>query len=147
MSDHDFAVTVKRLDKYQFSVRFDGVDAPALLMDEPAPLGEGAGPNAARVLAAAVGNCLSASLTFCLQKARIPVLGMQTHVTGSVERNERGRLRITRLDVAIDPEVRAEDRARMQHCLELFEDFCLVTESVRSGIAVNVEVTQSIPAA
>jgi hypothetical protein len=28
----------------------------------------------------------------------------------------------------------------MRRCLELFEDFCVVTQSVRSGIAVDVSV-------
>jgi len=28
----------------------------------------------------------------------------------------------------------------MQRCLELFEDFCVVTQSVRAGIAVDVAV-------
>ena len=38
-------------------------------MDEPEPMGENSGPNAGKVLAAAIGNCLTASLLFCLQKA------------------------------------------------------------------------------
>jgi hypothetical protein len=28
----------------------------------------------------------------------------------------------------------------MQRCLELFEDFCVVTQSVRAGINVEVDV-------
>jgi hypothetical protein len=35
----------------------------------------------------------------------------------------------------------------MGRCLDLFQDFCLVTESVRDGIAVDVEVeTMPVPA-
>ena len=41
-------------------------DAPAILFDEPAPLGEDQAPNAASYLGAAVGHCLAASLAFCL---------------------------------------------------------------------------------
>jgi len=38
-------------------------------MDEPEPMGGNSGPNACKVLAATIGNCLTASLLFCLQKA------------------------------------------------------------------------------
>jgi organic hydroperoxide reductase OsmC/OhrA len=62
-------------------------------------------------------------------------------------RNERGRLRIGGLRVRLAPEVTAEQRERMGRCLDLFQDFCLVTESVRDGIAVDVEVeTMPVPA-
>ena len=31
-------------------------------------------------------------------------------------------------------------RSRVERCLELFEDFCVVTQSVRNGIEVDVAV-------
>lgn len=34
----------------------------------------------------------------------------------------------------------AEGRERMGRCLEIFESFCTVTESVRQGIDVKVSV-------
>ena len=60
-------------------------------------------------------------------------------------RNQRGRLRIGELKVRLAPEVRPEDRERIARCLELFEDFCIVTQSVRQGIAIDVQV-EGVPA-
>jgi organic hydroperoxide reductase OsmC/OhrA len=138
--DHGFELTLELQDGYRFLVDFDQDGVPPLLMDEPEPLGGGAGPNAARVLAAAVGNCLSASALYCLRRARIDVRGMHTTVGASIERNEAGRLRVTGVRVRIEPVVEESQRTRMRRCLELFEDFCVVTQSVRGGIDVEVEV-------
>ncbi len=94
MEQRDFAPTLTLRSGYEFSVDFGQPPVADLRLDEPAPLGQGHGPNAARLLAAAVGNCLSASLLLCLRKARIDVPELRTTVTGSIMRNERGRLRI-----------------------------------------------------
>lgn len=111
-----------------------------LVIDEPPPTGEGTGPNPARVLGAAVGSCLGASLLFCLRKARIDVGALHTTVEGELARNERGRLRVTGLTVTLEPEIPAEQHGRIARCLEIFEDFCVVTGSVRQAIDVQVEV-------
>ena len=51
--------TIRLARGYEFVAEFpDLPNAPMMLSDEPAPLGDGRGPNAADVLAAAVGNCL-----------------------------------------------------------------------------------------
>lgn len=136
----EFTVSMNLTDGYQFLVDFEQDGVPALLVDEPEPLGAGEGPNAARLLAAAVGNCLSASALFCLRRARIPVHGMRTSVAVSLVRNDQGRLRVGGLRVRIRPEVDAADQGRMGRCLELFEDYCVVTASVRTGLEVSVEV-------
>lgn len=125
---------------YEFLVHFEEEGVPELRMDEPPPLGEGHGPNASRLLAAAVGNCLSASALFCMRKARVSVRGMRTDVRAALERNEQGRLRVRELRVRIRPDVPAEEHDKMNRCLELFEDFCVVTQSVRRGIPVDVAV-------
>lgn len=129
-----------RQEGYRFSTDFGLPGVEPYIIDEPPPLGDSAGPNASRVLAAAVGHCLSASVLYCLERAHIPVDGVHTVITGETARNERGRLRIGGLKVTIGLDVAEEDRARMQRCLGLFEDFCVVTASVRSGVAVEVEV-------
>ena len=138
--DQSFDLTMELQDDYRFLVDFAQPGVPPLLLDEPEPLGDGDGPNAARLLAAAVGNCLSASVLFCLRRARIDVQGMRTTVSASPSRNEAGRLRLGGIAVRITPVVDAAEHGRMRRCLELFEDFCVVTQSVRSGIAVDVSV-------
>ncbi len=141
MADGDeFTVNIQLQDGYRFLVDFQQDGVPALLVDEPEPLGAGEGPNAARLLATAVGNCLSASALFCLRRAHVQVHGMRTLVSTSLVRNDRGRLRIGSLRVQINPQVDADDEGRIQRCLQLFEDYCVVTQSVRAGLDVSVEV-------
>jgi hypothetical protein len=54
-----------------------------------------------------------------------------------VVRNEQKRLRIGKVRVRIEAPLGA---AAVQECLPLFEDFCTVTQSVRAGLDVEVEV-------
>jgi organic hydroperoxide reductase OsmC/OhrA len=143
MAEKSFEIVLTGEEGYRFAAELDG-DLPPLGVDEPEPLGGGTGPSASRLLAVAVGHCLSASLLFCLGKARIEPSAFGTRVRVDIERNDRGRLRIGRIDVKLRPDVTAEDRARMDRCLELFEDFCIVTESVRGGIEVEVEVEPNV---
>lgn len=135
-----FGLSLTLQDGFQFAVDFDQPGVPPLLVDEPAPLGQGAGPNPARLLAAAIGDCLGASLLFCLKKSRVAVRGLRVAVEGTMVRNERGRLRIGEIRVKVAPDVPADQVERMDRCLALFEDFCIVTESVREGIRVEVQV-------
>lgn len=146
MSDtREHLVELRLLRGYEFMARFkDGEDVPALVFDEPQPLGEGTGPNAAAVLAAAIGNCLAASFAFCLRKVRLEPIELTANVVAHVNRNEQGRFRITGIDVEINPQLLDGDRSRQERCERLFEDFCVVTESVRRGIPVNVTIVHPV---
>lgn len=138
-----YELTLHRLDGFRFATDF-GLDGRApLIVDEPPPIGTGAGPNPARLLAAAVGDCLSASLLFCLAKSHVEVGDVQTTVQGTYARNEFGRLRIGRLDVSITVELPGASPTKSARCLELFEDYCVVTGSVRAGIDVGVRVSDT----
>ena len=136
----EFSITLDWREGYEFSVDFEQEGVPDLLTDEPPPLGEGGGPNPARLLAAAVGNCMSASLKFCLDRAHLELEDLKTTVDGTIVRNERGRLRIGSLRVRLEPTLDPADLERIGRCLEVFEDFCIVGQSVRQGIDVAVEV-------
>ena len=131
---------VQLVDGYRFRASFPDVpDAESVTMDEAAPLGTGAGPTPAGLLAAAVGGCMSASLTLCLNKAHLEPDAVNAHVTAHIGRNETGRLRIQGVDVELVPCFIGDD-ARFERCKSLFEQFCMVAESLRAGIPVNVHV-------
>jgi uncharacterized OsmC-like protein len=127
--------------EYQFETDFGLERLKPTIVDEPEPLGRAAGPNGMRLLGAAVGNCLSASLLFCLEKSKMSVERLKTDVVGFPQRNEKGRLRIAKLEVHISLDVAGEPAQRVARCLELFEEYCTVTASVRRGLDVNVVVT------
>jgi organic hydroperoxide reductase OsmC/OhrA len=136
----EFEIGIEQVEDFEFRVRFDQSHHPDLFLDEPEPLGRNAGPNPSRILAAAVGDCLSASLLFCARRAHVDLGRISTNVHVQLCRNDRGRLRIGKVDVTIDPHLPESDRASAARCLSMFEDFCVVTQSVRAGIDVDVSV-------
>jgi organic hydroperoxide reductase OsmC/OhrA len=133
-------VSMSQWQNFQFLIDFNQDGVTDLLTDEEPPLGQGKGPDPTALLAAAVGNCLSSSLLFCLRKARIQTSGLNCVVEAETTRNEKGRLRVGQLRVRIEPALSAADADRISQCSQLFEDFCTVTNSVRNGIDVRVEV-------
>lgn len=135
-----FTVTLALDAGYQFTANVDTPLVPAFRVDEAPPLGEGHGPNPARLLGTAVGHCLASSLLFCLRKAQIPVEALSVRVSGALGRNDAGRFRVEGLSVELDLDIDPAHRTRASRCLSIFEDYCIVTESVRAGVPVEVTV-------
>lgn len=138
IKEGDFITRISREERYRFRVDFASEKMGPLLMDEPEPLGSGAYPNAGSLLAAAVGNCLCASFVFCMEKAHADIRDICAEVETTLGRNERGRLRVKHISVKMFPQ--GEAGPKFDRCREIFEDFCIVTQSVKEGIDVDVEV-------
>ncbi len=135
----ELEVWVAQRDAYRFEVGFDK-EFPPITMDEPPPLGGDSGPNATRILAAAIGNCLAASMVFCLGKRGVKVeRGVEAKVRMEIVRTPERRLRVGGIVVtmSVPKEV---DPSIVEECRATFEDFCTVTQSVRRGIAVEVRL-------
>lgn len=139
-ADEQIRVTLTQLSDYSFNVSFDEAGIPDLATDEPAPLGGGKGPNPSRMLLAAIANCLSASLLFAMRKYRNAPGTIRAEVRGTLGRNAEGRMRVLHVDVDLHLPDAAEDYAQFERILQQFENFCVVTESVRGGIEVAVQV-------
>jgi organic hydroperoxide reductase OsmC/OhrA len=142
----DYTIRLRLDGGYAFDAEFEGAELAPLHVDEPAPLGAGTGPNPMRLLATAIAHCLSSSFLFCMRKARVDVQDLSAVAVVHVGRNENGRLRITGVDVELDPRL-PEDAARAARCFDIFEDFCTVTASVRDGIPVRTAIRDQPQAA
>jgi uncharacterized OsmC-like protein len=133
---------LKRVEGYKFEIDFGEWDGK-VSMDEPEPLGKGTAPNAAMMLSSAVGHCLCASLLFCVGKSRGEAEDLSADVETRLKRNESGRWRIEGIKVNMKLRMDEENQKKFERCRDLFEDFCIVTASVRQGVKVDVDLDVS----
>ncbi len=135
-------VTLTQEAGYRFAVRYSE-SQPPFHGDEGPPLGAGDGATPLQLLAAAVGNCLSSSLTFAYGKFRQSPGPLATTAQALVGRNEHNRLRVQEIRVRIRLGVPAASLEHTDRVLAQFEDFCTVTASVRQAIPVAIEIEDS----
>ncbi len=144
MSDSpDIRIVLEQEGPYAFKVRFEGTDLEPLHTDEPAPLGAGAGPNPSALLLSGIVNCLSASLVFALRKFKNAPSPIRAEIMARRERNEAGRWRIPRAEVVLHLGDKAAELEHFDRVLDQFEQFCIVTQSVRDGIVVDVKIVDA----
>ena len=139
MSDKQILVHLTQEKDYRFQIAFDD-GVPVLTVDEPPPLGSATGPSPVQLLTAAVGSCLSDSLLFALRKFKQNPEPMRCEVQADVGRNPEGRMRVLRMKAVLTLGVAADQLEHLARALDQFEEFCTVTQSVRQGIPVAVEV-------
>lgn len=142
MSDNTITVSLTQQQDYRFLIEF-GAPVPAVLGDEPPPLGAAAGPSPVQLLAASVGNCLSDSLLFALRKFKQAPEPLRTQVAAQVGRNDQGRLRVLSILAELHLGVPAAQLEHLQRVLDTFEQYCTVTQSVASAVAIEVRVFDS----
>lgn len=139
MSEKQIVVHLTQEQDYRFQIAFGG-GVPSLIADEPPPLGHGNGPSPVQLLAAAVGSCLSDSLLFALRKFKQNPDPLRCEVQADVGRNPDGRMRILHIKAVLTLGLPAAQLQHLDRTLDQFEEFCTVTQSVRQGIPVTVEV-------
>lgn len=134
------SITITQKENYQFLVDF-GDAIPDLLVDEPAPMGAGGGPEPTQMLLVAAANCLSASLLFSLKKYGQDAGGITTKATCTLDRNANNRLRVMQIDVMIQFAQEGASLKHLDRVLGQFEEFCTVSQSIQAGIPIKVSVT------
>lgn len=135
-----FRIELVQQADYRFEAHFDNPAVPSLVTDEPAPLGRDQGPNPSRLLGTAVANCLAASLLFSMRKFKNTPDPIRAVATVRMVRNEDKRLRVGGMAVDLHLAVPASTISMLDRILAQFEDFCVVTQSVRQAFPVEVRV-------
>lgn len=95
------------------------------------------------MLLVAVANCLAASLLFSLRKFRNAPGSLRARARGRLARNAQGRWRVAGMEVDLQLADPAASLQHIERALAQFEDSCIVTESVRTGVQVAVRVRDS----
>lgn len=135
-----FTIHLEQQQGFLINTRFDWKRVPDLLLDEPPPLGEQQGPNPSRLLTASVADCLCASLLFCVFKETPPDHCITAEATCIMVRNDKKRLRIGGMEMRLIVSDAVTQSPRFPRCKALFEDFCVVSASIRQGIPMRVTV-------
>ena len=142
-SEGEFRIELHNQTGFRFEVHFPNPAIPPLVTDEGAPVGTDAGPSPSHLLGTAVANCLAASLLFALRKYGNEPGPLRAVAAVRNVRNDQGRLRIGHIGVDLHLAVPATSIRKLDRILAQFEDFCVVTQSVRAAIPVTVRVIDS----
>ncbi|MBY9020565.1 MAG: OsmC family protein [Candidatus Lokiarchaeota archaeon] len=99
------------------------------------------GPNPTRLLGLALLGCLSASFIFCLKKKELTVDDLKAEAELTIARNAKGFWRVKKVDIELNIEINDPGtRKRADQCKKMFEQYCIVTQAVREGIEVEVNL-------
>lgn len=99
------------------------------------------GPNPSRLLASAVMGCMSASLLYCMGKRDQSFEGFEAEGEIITFKNEKNLWRVKEINIKMTPKTNDEAVIkRLKQCEKMFEEYCVITQSVREGITVNLEI-------
>ncbi len=97
------------------------------------------GPNPSKLLALSVLACLASSFTFCVQKNNFSLSDIEGKAIITSKRNEKGFWRLKKIDIILNPKIdNPQMRKRADQCQKNFEQFCVISESIREGFDINI---------
>ncbi|MFX1476783.1 MAG: OsmC family protein [Promethearchaeota archaeon] len=135
-------VSLKQEEEMIFKCDFGEIKGDSLYIDEKHDKNsEKIGPSPAKLLALSVLGCLTASFSFCLKKKEFSLLDLRGQAEVSIARNDKHLWRVKKIDVKISPKIDTPElRKRADQCAKFFEQYCIISESLRNGIEVNLEL-------
>ncbi|MFX1501576.1 MAG: OsmC family protein [Promethearchaeota archaeon] len=99
------------------------------------------GPSPVKLLGLSVLSCLAASFEFCIEKKNLFLSDLEGRAEVTVARNTNKFWRIKKIDVEIVPKIdNPELLNRVNQCKKLFEQYCIISESLKKGIEINVNL-------
>lgn len=99
------------------------------------------GPNPSKLLALSVLACMGASFAYCLQKYNISLSDFEGKAYITSTRNEKGFWRIKKISIDLRPKIdNPKIRKKADECKKFFEQFCIISESLKEGIEINTDL-------
>ncbi|MFX0139609.1 MAG: OsmC family protein, partial [Candidatus Hodarchaeota archaeon] len=99
------------------------------------------GTSPVKLLALSVLGCLAASFEFCLEKRDFSLNGLDGTAEVTISRNDKGFWRVKKINIDLNPMVDdIKMHKRADQCKKFFEQYCIISESLRKGFEVNVNL-------
>lgn len=99
------------------------------------------GPSPVKLLALSVLACLSACFEFCLQKKGFTLSDLDGIAEVTFTRKDKEIWRIKKIDIELLPKIdNPEMHKSVAQCKRLFEQYCIISESLRKGMEINVNL-------
>ena len=134
-------VTVTREDRFRFLIDF-GPGVPEIVGDEPPPLGSGADRSLSGGASGRGGRQLHVLEPRLRPRAQLRRRSRTAHCDGDLqtERNESNRLEGDPHQARIALGAPPDGLPHLDRALAQFEEFCTVSQSVRAGVPLTVNV-------
>ncbi len=111
-----------------------------VLMDDRKK-GKDSAPTPVEMFLASVGSCLIMSFVYCtyLAGAKLDTSNFRVKMVGDIERkNNRLRLVNVRAEFRLKS---SKDDIKIKKCFEKFQPFCILSESIKSGISFSCDLS------
>jgi uncharacterized OsmC-like protein len=135
-------VSISLEEEMIFKCDFGQVKMKDLFIDEQHKKSqEKIGPNPSKLLALSLLGCMSASFAFCLQKRDFSLSDFKGKALIKSKRNAKGFWRIKEIKLELYPKIDTPKmRERADQCQKFFEQFCIISESIRDGIEITTNL-------
>jgi uncharacterized OsmC-like protein len=99
------------------------------------------GTSPTKLLALSVLGCLAASFIFCIQKKGLSLLNLEGKATVYIARNKENFWRVKKIETLLIPKTNDPIiQKRINQCKKFFEQYCIISESIRRGINIDVKI-------
>lgn len=135
-------VGLKQQEEMVFKCNLGNINMDNLYIDEKHKKEiDKIGPSPIKLLALSILGCLAASFVFCIKKRGLSLANLEGEAETIVARNNKGFWRIKKINISLIP--KTNDifiKKRIVQCKKFFEKYCIISESVRLGIDIDLNI-------
>lgn len=137
---------------HRYDVRVEGGTGGAVISAPPRPEFRGGAPvefggrddwwSPEHLLLSAAGLCLKATFDAVAGRARLPVFGYTSRVSGTLDKTPEGIV-FTAIAISVDLVVGGADTGRAEALLHKAKEHCIVANSLKTPVQLTVSVKEA----